>query len=174
MLLKEAIELIKYKKISKPGRQTWADLGCGSGTFTKALADLLSPGSVIYAVDKNSSALKQIPEEFGNASINKISGDFTKTEIPFNLDGIIMANSLHFVNDKASFIKNIKNHLKEKGSFLIVEYDIDTANTWVPFPVSFQSLKLLFENMKYSSIIKLSERSSLYQSGHIYSAIIII
>ena len=172
MILEEAIELIRYKNICKQGKQCWADLGCGSGTFTKALADLLSPGSVIYAVDKNKYALDKIPEKFRNATIKKIHGDFITTEMPFILDGIIMGNSLHFVKDKTSFIKNIEKHLKERASILIVEYDIDMANPWVPFPVSFRTLKQLFENFKFSSIIKINERSSLYQRGLIYSAII--
>jgi precorrin-6B methylase 2 len=29
----------------------WADLGCGTGAFTLALADVLDPRSVIFAVD---------------------------------------------------------------------------------------------------------------------------
>jgi hypothetical protein len=48
----EAITLIDnpyLRQIIRPTR--WADLGCGSGTFTLALADLLVPGSSIEAVD---------------------------------------------------------------------------------------------------------------------------
>ncbi len=172
MLLKEVIELIRYEKIFRPGNQTWADLGCVSGAFTKALADLLTAGSIIYAVDKNKPALEKTLEEFKNVSVKKLHGDFLKAEIPLNLDGIIMANSLHFVKDKNTFVKIIEKHLNKEGSFLIVEYDMDTANPWVPFPISFKSLKILFENQEYSSIIKLNERSSSYQRGSIYSAII--
>jgi trans-aconitate methyltransferase len=32
--------------------ENWADLGCGSGTFTKALIDLLPAGSHITAVNQ--------------------------------------------------------------------------------------------------------------------------
>ena len=62
MQLSEAIELIQ--KINIPGNkpQVWADLGCGDGLFTRALATLLPEGSIIHAVDKvNTLSNKKIP-----------------------------------------------------------------------------------------------------------------
>ena len=51
--MNEAVELIKHDSIFNSGEQAWTELGFGSGTFTMALASLLAPGSIIYAVDKN-------------------------------------------------------------------------------------------------------------------------
>lgn len=47
----DAIKLIE-KGITGDELQLWADLGCGSGTFTRALASLLPVGSKVLAVDK--------------------------------------------------------------------------------------------------------------------------
>jgi precorrin-6B methylase 2 len=44
-----------------PGPQTWADLGCGAGAFTLALASLLPAGSTIHAMDRDRAALAQLP-----------------------------------------------------------------------------------------------------------------
>ena len=41
---------------------TWADLGAGAGAFTLALADLLPPGSLIYAIDKDTAALRDLED----------------------------------------------------------------------------------------------------------------
>ncbi len=164
----EAIDLLSY---SSGEKQTWTDLGCGAGTFTLALAHQLKEGSNICAVDKNLSALNKIPNEFDNVQIKKHQADFTEFDLPENLDGILMANSLHYVDNKAIFIKKIENKLKYKGSFLIIEYDTDKSNQWVPFPITFQSLKILFENIGFTSITKLNEQPSIYKRANIYSAL---
>lgn len=171
MKLEEAVRLISNEFIFIPQKQVWADLGCGSGTFTKALAVILSGNSVIYAVDKVKSVLNNIPDRFGNSTIEKINGDFTKIQLPINLDGILMANSFHYVEDKDLLIKKIYVNLKEKGHFLIVEYDINISTPWIPYPVSFNSLKKLFDEEKYS-VIKLGDHPSVYRKEKIYSALI--
>ena len=51
MQLSEAIQLIQHPVTKE--KSAYADLGCGNGLFTKALAQLVAPQSVIYAVDKN-------------------------------------------------------------------------------------------------------------------------
>ncbi|HSR19212.1 MAG TPA: methyltransferase domain-containing protein [Ignavibacteriaceae bacterium] len=171
MKLEEAVRLIYNEFIFIPQKQVWADLGCGSGTFTKALAVILTGNSVIYAVDKIKSVLNNIPDRFRNSTIEKINGDFTRIELPFNLNGILMANSLHYVEDQDLFIKKIHVNLKEKGYFLIIEYDMNVSTPWIPYPVSFNSLKKLFDEEKYS-VIKLADHPSVYRKEKIFSALI--
>lgn len=172
MQLNEAVELIKHETNSQSEKQIWVDLGAGSGIFTLALANFLPQESIIYAIDKNASALDKIPNQYKNIKIEKLHENFTKFELPQNLDGILMGNSLHFVKDKSSFIKRSKNYLKQSGSFLIVEYDSNFPSPWVPFPVSFKSLIKLFEKEGFTSIHKLKERQSIYRKAKIYSALI--
>ena len=171
MLKDHAVELIRNDMFMNRIVQTWADLGCGNGLFTSALADLLAKGSKIYAVDKNSSSLKKIPL-CRDIIIEKLNKDFIKDNLPGDLDGILMANSFHYVNDKSSLINKIRGNFKLKPFFLIVEYDTDISNPWVPFPISFNSLKAFFKSAGYSSIKKLNERTSVYRRANIYSALI--
>jgi len=173
MELQEAIALIKTDGLNTKDKQTWADLGCGQGLFTYALAGLLAKGSTIYAVDENSSALKKI-NSTGNVIIKTLHSDFINDDLNLvNLDGILMANSLHYVKDKPAFIKKIRSYLKPESTFLVVEYDTDKpVATWVPYPAGFQSLKKIFSEAGYSTIKKLHEHSSIFNSGNIYSAII--
>ena len=63
MKLEEAVRLIGYEFVFIPQKHVWADLGCGSGAFTKALAVILPGNSVIYAVDKVKSVLNNIPDQ---------------------------------------------------------------------------------------------------------------
>jgi trans-aconitate methyltransferase len=137
--LNEAIHLIQHP-ITKE-KAVYADLGCGNGLFTKALAQLLAPQSTIYAVDKNQPALNGFSVD-SNIQLQKINIDFIKDEFPFkNLSGILMANSLHYVEDKNAFLLKAKASLAPGGYFIIVEYDTDKANHWVPYPISFSALQ---------------------------------
>src|SRR5262245_49637661 len=101
MELNEAIELIRYEGIAGPDATTWADLGCGSGLFSRALAGRLQAGSAVYAVDK-----EQVSIASGNGvTRNPLQLDFLANDLPLqNLDGILMANSLPYVKDRHAFI----------------------------------------------------------------------
>ncbi len=170
----EAAEMLKHnnENLFKEIEQ-WADLGCGSGTFTFALATLLQHESIIHAIDSNASLLKQIPSSYYSIKIEKEKIDFINENIHLkNLDGILMANSLHYVSYKKKFLTKSIESLKENGCFLIVEYDTEIpVPTWVPYPINFSSLKELFMNAGYKNIIKLNERASVY-GPIMYSALI--
>jgi ubiquinone/menaquinone biosynthesis C-methylase UbiE len=169
MKLTDAIELIRTDKIIRSQPLNWADLGCGSGLFTQALSTLLASTSVIHAVDTVN--LHRLPEKFEDISIKKLQADFVKENLPLtHLDGILMANSFHYVKDKETFLKKIVSHLFPKGNFLIVEYERTNSNPWVPYPITFAQLKELFMNVGFSQVTKLNERPSVYDAAMIYSA----
>jgi ubiquinone/menaquinone biosynthesis C-methylase UbiE len=172
MKLNEAIRFLS-DDINVPGKTKWADLGCGTGTFTIALASLLKPSSIIYALDANPSSLRQLPAEYNGVIIEKKQGDFEKDEFFFtNLDGILMANSLHYVKDQQRFIKKIAGFLGEEACLLLVEYDTDKSNQWVPYPLSSSSAKNMFNNAGFSFVRKLHEKASAFGRANLYSMLI--
>lgn len=172
MQLKEAKELIANDRLAKDHSQVWADLGCGNGTFTLALAELLPAGSMIHAIDMDKQSLDRIPANHKGIRIDKHIRDFIADSLPISrLDGILMANALHYVKDKPAFIDTTKKIIKEDGCFLIVEYDTLAANQWVPYPIDFISLHRLFSNAGFDSIIKLYEHPSVYNRMNMYAAI---
>ena len=173
MEISKAAGLFNHPDFVIQGKINWADLGCGTGTFTLALASLLTKGSMIYAMDTNEQALKDIPDSFENAVIKKLKGNFVTDKLEFDeLDGILMANSLHYVKDKPGFIRKTIPHLNKKGCFLLVEYDTDSPNNWIPYPLTFSSSLKLFSDFGFSSIRKLNELPSIYNRAMMYAALI--
>jgi SAM-dependent methyltransferase len=121
---------------------TWADLGSGTGAFTLALAELLGPGGTIVSVDRDAGALldqaRAMADRYPEVTLHQQVADFTgELRLP-PLDGVVMANSLHFVRDKLPVLRAIRERIRDGGRFVLVEYDADAGNRWVPHPVSAQ------------------------------------
>ena len=170
MRLRDAIDMLAESGVEALGPTIWADLGCGDGTFTRALADMLTPGSLVHAIDLDGSALRRIPSAHKGVRISTHCADFMKQPWPFaGLDGILMANSLHYVENQAGFIRDCESHMKLPRRFLLVEYDVNEANRWVPYPISRTRLTALFEQAGYSSVRVLRSRPSLYRRASLYS-----
>jgi ubiquinone/menaquinone biosynthesis C-methylase UbiE len=125
--------------------QVWADLGAGAGAFTLALADLIGGSSQIIAVDRDSRALDELQRimrsMFPNQQLRIQVADFTQPLELANLDGVVMANSLHFVNhkQKEAVLQRVKSYLRPDGRLLLVEYNADQGNMWVPHPMRFET-----------------------------------
>jgi ubiquinone/menaquinone biosynthesis C-methylase UbiE len=133
------VALIRSGVKDWPG--AWADLGSGTGAFTLALADVLAGRGSIVSVDVDVSALNEqarlMAERFPEATVEYVVADFTRPLVLPPLDGVLMANSLHFLRDKKAVLGGLLPHLKPGGRFLLVEYDADHGNPWVPHPLSF-------------------------------------
>jgi ubiquinone/menaquinone biosynthesis C-methylase UbiE len=171
MELNKIIALIKNGVDQNHQRQVWADLGAGSGAFTVALSTLLQRESKIYAIDKNVQSLSQISvnSTIELIKLNQDLNDFLYFDEPLN--GILLANALHYIQDKASLINSLRSKLTEGGRIVIVEYDIVTGNQWVPFPISFDELKKLTSAMGFKHVVKLAEVPSQYHRS-MYSALL--
>lgn len=168
MELSVAVRLVESGIDRTLSSQTWADLGAGSGLFTRALASVISSGT-IYAVDKGNMPLMEINDL---VQIQKIIKDFTHENFRLDLcDGILMANSLHYVADKSTFIRRIKRMLKTQGVLIIIEYERDTSNSWVPYPIRFQELKKIAIECGFTSCMKIGEESSVFDQVVMYSAL---
>jgi ubiquinone/menaquinone biosynthesis C-methylase UbiE len=169
MTIDQAAELIAHSRIDGT---TWADLGCGDGTFTLALATLLPDRSVIHAMDRDGSALRRIPSSYSGTSIVTHQGDFTRLPLPFgHLDGVLMANALHYVADQHAFLRACDSLVSRKR-FLVVEYDTRQANPWVPYPIGQSALARLFRSAGYERIEVIGERPSVYNRAPLYAALI--
>src|SRR6185295_11433175 len=102
---KDATVFISFEN-KNPLPQLWLDLGCGTGLFTFALAGNLPPGSKIIAIDKDEKALRKIPATVNDVVIQTRVADFVYDALDMKeVNGILIANSLHYVKDKETLLK---------------------------------------------------------------------
>jgi len=155
------------------GAAHWLDLGAGTGVFTEALATILGTDGTVYAIDRKLELPQRMNHSRHLARVIGTELDFVKDEIAIQqADGILLANSFHYVKDKEKLIAKLKGVLNPDGRFIFVEYDVVTSNQWVPYPIDFTSLRTLMTKMGFSSVSKISERPSVFNRAMMYSALV--
>ena len=101
--------------------------------------------------------------------VEYINADFMRPlDLP-PLDGIVMANSLHFVRHKDPVLQMVRGYLRPGGRLLLVEYSTDRGNMWVPFPLSYNTWEALARQNGFMQTQLLATVPSRYFGG-MYSA----
>jgi ubiquinone/menaquinone biosynthesis C-methylase UbiE len=138
----------------KPGG-VYADFGAGSGAFTLALREVVGTDATMFAVDRDQSALGELEKShrsrFGSTrNLILLPNDFSRPlDLP-PLDGIMMANSLHFFRDREKILRHVREFLKPGGALILVEYNVDLGNLWVPHPLTFETFRALAPRAGFS------------------------
>ena len=150
---KDHVNLLRPANLTQGG--VYADFGAGSGAFTLALRELVGLDATIYAVDKDHSSLNEL-ESAHRARFNTsrnlflLANDFSRPlDIPA-FDGIVMANSLHFFKDKEKILRHVYGFLKPSGALILIEYNVDSGNLWVPYPLTFETYRALAPRAGFS------------------------
>lgn len=170
----DGVRLISHPAIIHAAPAHWADLGCGTGFFTGVLSSLLARGSTVYAIDADAGAVKKVKVNEG-IHLQTFSLDFVQQPLPFNkVDGILLANALHYVKDKNSFIEKLRQHLAVSGVLLFVEYDTSAANPWVPYPIMFTALQQLCQQHGFTTVEKINSMPSAFGRSNLYGAVAVM
>lgn len=177
ILMKHADHVYLLKDgIPAPGG-IWADFGSGGGAFSLALAELIGPGGEIYSIDRSGEALREqqaaMRQRFAETKLHTLQQDFNAPLTLPALDGIIMANALHFQRDKARTLQQVQRYLKPGGRFILVEYNADKGNFWVPYPLSITTWLDLARRCGFLATRPLAKVPSSFL-GEIYSALSLV
>jgi len=98
------------------------------------------------------------------------TADFTSLSGLSNLDGVLMANSLHFQRNAGEVLRRVSEWLAPGGSLVIVEYDIELPSPWVPYPVPFRRLVKIADAAGLGPVRLVETRPSRYHR-RVYSAV---
>jgi ubiquinone/menaquinone biosynthesis C-methylase UbiE len=158
------------------GGPRWLELGAGTGAFTLALVDLLGDEADVVALDRDARALRSLQEaatkRFPAAAVRTIAADFTQPlpVEPASFDGVLMANSLHFVRDKEPVVRAAIDAVRSGGRFVLVEYGSDRGNPWVPWAIGFKTWTALAAQVGLRDTRKVGEVPSRFL-GSIFVAV---
>ncbi len=163
----EAVQFLHGLSISEG--ETWADIGAGTGIFTMALADLLKQGK-IYALDKSPHMLWRLapPEPI---MLEVVDANFMSPLPIETVDGMLMANALHYSPQVEDTLRNVLDRLRPGGQFVLIEYETTHANPYVPYPVTLSTFETACSRVGLSAPKQFATRPSQYGHSHIYGAV---
>ena len=162
-------------------RGSWADVGAGSGTFTRALAELIGPDGTVFAIDHELRALAELQRRAGRtdhtaARIKAVRGDMHDLSAiaelqDVALDGVLFANVLHFTPEPEVVLAQCAERLRRDGRIVVIEYDHRRANSWVPHPLPFDRLVDVARRAGLSAPEEVARRPSSYHR-EMYGAVL--
>lgn len=120
----KVIETLKVK----PGQRV-ADIGSGSGLFTRPLAKQLGNKGVVYAVDIDPELIKYVEKtaaEQNLTNIKTIMGGEADPKLPEKVDLIVIIDTLHHIANQPTYLKGLKKYLKSNGRIALIDF----SKTW--------------------------------------------
>ncbi len=95
------------------------DLGCGTGYFSKFLADLVGPDGQVVGVDPDGERLKVARNKYTASNLKYIEGGIEKiSESDYESYDIVFSNYvLHWIKNKDLILKQVNHCLKKGGRF---------------------------------------------------------
>jgi ubiquinone/menaquinone biosynthesis C-methylase UbiE len=148
-----------------------ADLGAGSGFYSKAVSERVGYTGKVYAVEVQKDLVKKLESEIRNWGISNIEciwGDIEKrhgTKIADqSMDAVIISNVLFQAEDKLGVIDEAKRILKKGGNVLLIDWT-ESFGGMGPTPQSVITeikAKELFEKRGFKFVEKISTNAHHY------------
>ncbi len=124
----------------------WADLGCGEGAFTLALAQLVGHEDArIHAVDRDARALNAVTlalrARWPRIQLETHFADLATFGGLPALDGALLAFTLGDIPKQAALLARVRTWLRPGGRLVVVEYDGGAGDPMVPHPCAWKQFQ---------------------------------
>jgi len=122
----------------KPGMAV-ADLGSGSGYFTRRFVEAVTETGIVYAVDVEPEMLAYVKDSVVHMHV-PYRAEFIlalpdNPKLPFeSVDLIFVCNTVHHLNDRSTYFRNIRSALKAGGRIDIIDFYPDERSGELGFP----------------------------------------
>ena len=107
----------------KPG-MTVADVGAGSGLFTRPIAKAVAPGTV-FANDIDAGLLKILATrsaDAGLANVTTVLGAADDPRLPRRVDLVFICDALHHIANPGAYLKTLRAYLAANGRVAVIDY----------------------------------------------------
>ena len=125
-------EVISRLKL-KPGMIV-ADIGAGTGVFSRPFAKAVAPGGKVYAVDVDQGLVDYIAQrakQENSSNVQAVLGKFEDPNLPSrDVDLAFFHDVLHHIEHREAYLKTLVSYLKPTGRIVLIE--IDPANPQHP------------------------------------------
>jgi arsenite methyltransferase len=140
----------------KPGMKV-ADIGSGSGLFTRPIANAVAPKGVAYAVDIDPALLKIVERTAGEQHIMNIrivQAAAADPKLPEPVDLAFVCDTLHHIQQPEAYLQTLKKYLTSEGRIAVIDF----SDTWPQGHESMRySLQQLEGWMKAAGMVKVTD-----------------
>jgi ubiquinone/menaquinone biosynthesis C-methylase UbiE len=103
---------------------TVADIGSGSGLFTRPIAKAAAPGAV-YAVDIDQALLDIVARsarDAGLSNVKTVRGAAADPHLPGRVDLIFVCDALHHIANQGEYLKTLRKYLAPGGRVAVIDF----------------------------------------------------
>ena len=110
-----------------------ADIGAGSGVFSRPLAKAVAPTGKVFSVDIDQGLLDYIAQRAKQEKIQNIQpvlGKFDDPNLPTRqVDLVFIHDVLHHIKNRQTYLKNLATYLKPDARIALIEMNSEDPNT---------------------------------------------
>ncbi len=121
----EIVAALKLKK-----GDVVADIGAGTGYFSRRFAKAVGPQGKVYAVDISADVFEYLKQEAEKQQLNNIETVVSRVDDPLlpkdTVDLAFFCDVTHHVANRVQFYKKLGLALKKKGRMAIIDYPPDS------------------------------------------------
>jgi len=132
------------KVFEDPGRDTWqqpeevvrtmnlahgdvvADIGAGTGYFTRLFAAAVGPEGMAIGLDIEQSMVEYMHEDAKKLDLKNYTARVVKTDdpelTPGSVDVVFLCNTYHHIQDRLNYFRKVAGSLKPGGRLVIVDF----------------------------------------------------
>lgn len=109
---------------AKPGDRV-ADVGSGSGLFTRPIAKVIGPKGFAFAVDIDAGLLKIVDrtaKEAGIENIRTVLAAPDDPKLPEPVDLVFICDALHHIGSQATYMKTLAKYVETGGRVAVIDF----------------------------------------------------
>jgi ubiquinone/menaquinone biosynthesis C-methylase UbiE len=114
------------KALALRGGEVVADLGAGSGYFTRRFARAVGPSGRVYAVDVSPDMIRHLNHRLRDEHITNVSTVLCDPDDPLlpdaSVDRIVIVDTWHHVEDRAAYLERLKRVLRPGGQVVHIDF----------------------------------------------------
>ena len=109
----------------KPGYNI-ADIGAGTGYFTRHFAVAVGPSGSALGLDIEHSMVKYMKEDAGKLNLKNYEARIVKTDDPElepgSVDVVFLCNTYHHIENRVEYFRKVTKSLRENGRVVVVDF----------------------------------------------------
>ncbi len=107
-----------------------ADIGAGTGYFSRRFAVAVSPNGMAFGLDISSSMVQHMKEDAANLNLSNYKSMIIKPNdpelVPDSIDVVFLSNTYHHIENRVEYFKQLAESLKKNGRIVIVDFHENT------------------------------------------------